>query len=181
MAGKIRCRWAQNDPLMAEYHDKEWGRIVRDSRELWETLMLESFQAGLSWQIVLRKRDALRSAFHQFEPARVARMTPRDVDRLMQDPGIIRARAKIDATIAGARIYARMEKDGHDFGKWVWSLHGKPVKNVGPVASETVKSREIAKALKLAGFKFIGPTIIYAWMQAVGMVNDHSAECFRRK
>ena len=143
--------------------------------------MLEGFQAGLSWQIVLRKRGAFRKAFHQFDPARVARMTTRDVERLMNDPGIIRARAKIDATIAGAKIFEQMRKDEEDFGKWVWSLHGKPVKNSGPVASETTKSREISKALKRRGFKFVGPTIVYAWMQAVGMVDDHSEDCFRRK
>src|ERR1700753_3837648 len=110
MAEKVRCRWAQSDPLMAEYHDKEWGRVMRDSRELWETLMLEGFQAGLSWQIVLRKREGFRKAFHQFDPHKVARMTALDVERLMQDPGIIRARAKIEATIQGARIFVEMEK-----------------------------------------------------------------------
>jgi len=181
MVQKVRCSWAQNDPLMAEYHDKEWGRVVRDSRALWETLMLEGFQAGLSWQIVLRKREAFRRAFNQFDPARVAKMTPKDVERLMQDPGIIRARAKIEATIEGAKIFKRMEAEGEDFGRWVWSLNGKPVKNSGPVASETAKSKEISRALKQRGFKFIGPTIVYAWMQAVGMVDDHSKDCFRRK
>ena len=165
---------------MAEYHDKEWGRVVRDSRELWETLMLEGFQAGLSWQIVLKKRAGFRKAFHHFVPNKVAKMTDRDVERLMQDPSIIRARAKIEATIQGAKIFIAMEKAGEDFGKWVWSLHGKPVKNSGPVPAETEKSKEISKALKKRGFKFVGPTIAYAWMQAVGMVDDHSEECFRR-
>lgn len=180
MAEKVRCSWAQSDPLMMEYHDKEWGRVVRDSRELWETLMLEGFQAGLSWQIVLRKREAFRKAFHQFDPARVAKMTAKDVDRLMQNTGIIRARAKIEATIEGAKIFQRMKAEGEDFGRWVWSLHGKPVKNSGPPATETAKSKELCRALKLRGFKFVGPTIVYAWMQAVGMVDDHSADCFRR-
>ena len=180
MTEKTRCRWAQSDPLMAEYHDKEWGRVVRDSRELWETLMLEGFQAGLSWQIVLKKREGFRKAFHHFVPSKVAKMTDRDVERLMQDPGIIRARAKIEATIQGAKIFVAMEKAGEDFGKWVWSLHGKPVKNSGPVPAETGKSKEISKALKKRGFKFVGPTIAYAWMQAVGMVDDHAEDCFRR-
>ena len=143
--------------------------------------MLEGFQAGLSWQIVLRKREAFGKAFHQFDPARVARMTEKDVERLMNDPGIIRARAKIDATIEGAKIFEQMRKNEDDFGKWVWSMHGKPIRNSGPVASETTKSKEISKALKQRGFKFVGPTIVYAWMQAVGMVDDHSKDCFRRK
>lgn len=181
MTEKVRCRWAQSDLLMAEYHDKEWGRVVRDSRELWETLMLEGFQAGLSWQTVLRKREGFRKAFHQFDPKRVAKMTDPDIERLMQDPGIIRARAKIHATIQGAKIFVEMEKNGEDFSKWVWALHGKPIKNSGPVPAETEKSKEISKALKKRGFKFVGPTIVYAWMQAVGMVDDHSEDCFRRK
>jgi len=181
MTEKIRCRWSQSDPMMSEYHDKEWGRVIRDARELWETLMLEGFQAGLSWQIVLRKREAFRKAFHNFDPNKVARMTTRDIDRLMQDAGIIRARAKIEATIQGAKIFVAMEKSGEDFSKWVWLLHGKPVKNSGPVPAETEKSAEISKALKKRGFKFVGPTIVYAWMQAVGMVDDHSPDCFRRK
>ncbi len=181
MAEKVRCHWAKSDPLMREYHDIEWGRVVRDSRELWETLMLEGFQAGLSWQTVLRKREGFRKAFHQFDPQKVAKMTDRDIERLMQDPDIIRARAKIDATIQGAKIFVEMEKNGEDFGKWVWSLHGKPFKNSGPIPTETEKSKEISKALKKRGFKFVGPTIVYAWMQAVGMVDDHSENCFRRK
>jgi DNA-3-methyladenine glycosylase I len=181
MTEKARCAWAQGDPLMAEYHDKEWGRVVRDGRELWETLMLEGFQAGLSWKTVLHKREAFRKAFHHFDPSKVATMTGRDVERLMQDPGIIRARAKIDATILGAKIFVEMEKQAEDFGKWVWSLHGRPVRNSGPVPAETEKSIEISKALKKRGFKFVGPTIVYAWMQAVGMVDDHAEGCFRRK
>jgi DNA-3-methyladenine glycosylase I len=180
MAKRVRCRWAQNDPLMSEYHDEEWGRVVRDSRELWETLMLEGFQAGLSWQIVLHKRDEFRKAFHQFDAKKVARMTDRDVERLMQNPGIIRARAKIEATIKGAKLFVDMERNGEDFSKLVWSLNGKPVKNSGPVPAETEKSKEISRALKKRGFKFVGPTIVYAWMQAVGMVDDHSEDCFRR-
>ena len=166
---------------MAQYHDKEWGRVVRDSRELWETLMLEGFQAGLSWQTVLHKREGFRSAFHSFDPKKVARMTQPDVERLMQDPKIIRARLKIIATIQGAKIFNEMEHKGEDFSAWVWALHGKQTKNVGPTPTETEKSRDISKALKKRGFKFVGPTIVYAWMQAVGMVDDHSAECFRRK
>jgi DNA-3-methyladenine glycosylase I len=181
MAEKVRCRWAQSDPVMAEYHDKEWGYIVRDSRELWESLMLEGFQAGLSWQTVLHKREAFRKAFYEFDPKKVAKMTGADVERLLKNPGIIRARAKSEATIQGARIFEAMKNDGQDFGSWIWSLNGKPVKHSAPIPVETDKSKELSKALKKRGFKFVGPTIVYSWMQAVGMVNDHSADCFRRK
>jgi DNA-3-methyladenine glycosylase I len=181
MADKLRCRWAQSDPLMAEYHDKEWGRVVRDSRQLWEMLMLEGFQAGLSWQTVLHKREGFRKVFYGFDPNKVAKMTAIDVKRLMQDPAIIRSRAKIEATIQGAKIFEAMKNEAEDFGRWVWSLHGKPVKNSGSMPAKTEKSEDISKALKKRGFKFVGPTIVYAWMQAVGMVDDHCADCFRRK
>jgi DNA-3-methyladenine glycosylase I len=181
MAEKLRCRWAQSDPLMAEYHDKEWGRVVRDSRQLWEMLMLEGFQAGLSWQTVLHKREGFRKVFYGFDPNKVAEMTAIDVERLMQDPSIIRSRAKIEATIQGAKIFEAMKNEAEDFGRWVWSLHGEPVKNSGSMPAKTEKSEDISKALKKRGFKFVGPTIVYAWMQAVGMVDDHCAECFRRK
>jgi DNA-3-methyladenine glycosylase I len=153
---------------------------VRDGRELWEMLVLEGFQAGLSWQTVLHKREGFRKAFLQFDPERVAKMTDRDIERLMQEPGIIRSRAKIGATIQGARIFIEMKNKGEDFSKWVWSLHGNPVKNSGAPPAETVKSKAISKELKRRGFKFVGPTIVYAWMQAVGMVDDHSESCFRR-
>jgi|SRR5579863_3947205 len=181
MAEKVRCRWAQSDPLMAEYHDKEWGYIVRDSRELWETLILEGFQAGLSWKTVLHKREAFREAFYGFDPKKVAKMTGADVERLLKNPGIIRARAKIEAAIQGARIFEAMKKEGEDFGTWVWSLNGDPVQNSAAIPVETEKSQELSKALKKRGFKFVGSIIVYAWMQAVGMVDDHSADCFRRK
>ena len=181
MVDKLRCRWAQNDPLMAEYHDKEWGRVVRESRQLWEMLMLEGFQAGLSWQTVLHKREGFRKAFYGFDPNKVAKMTAIDVERLTQDPAIIRSRAKIEATIQGAKIFEAMKNEAEDFGRWVWSLHGKPVKNSGSMPAKTEKSEDISKALKKRGFKFVGPTIVYAWMQAVGMVDDHCADCFRRK
>lgn len=181
MEEKVRCRWAQNDPLMADYHDNEWGYVIRDGRKLWETLMLEGFQAGLSWRTVLHKRDAIREAFYEFDPQRVAAMTAADVGRLLKNPGIIRARAKIEATIQGARIFEAMNRDGQDFGTWIWSQNGKPVKHSPPIPVETDKSKELSNALRKLGFKFVGPTIVYAWMQAVGMVDDHSADCFRRK
>ena len=180
---KQRCAWAENDPLMREYHDKEWGRPVRDSRMLWEMLMLEGFQAGLSWLVILRKREAFRKAFLDFDPVKIARFGERETARLLADEGIVRSRSKIEATIAGARIYLAMQKSGEDFSKWVWALAGgKPIVNrTGSVPAETELSQKISAALKKRGFKFVGPVIVYAWMQAVGIVDDHSADCFRSK
>lgn len=166
---------------MQQYHDKEWGVPVHDSCKLWELLMLEGFQAGLSWQVVLNKREAFRKAFKNFDAAKVARFTERDIERLMADPGIIRARAKIEATIIGAKIYNEMQKSGEDFATWIWSLAGgKTIRNSGPVPAQTPLSVEISKQLKKRGFKFVGPTIVYAFLQASGIVNDHAPDCFRR-
>ena len=181
-----RCKWSESDPMMREYHDTEWGVPLRDSRALWELLMLEGFQAGLSWSIILRKREGFRKAFKGFDPKKVARFTEVDIARLMQDEGIVRARAKIEATIVGARIYLTMEKAGEDFAEWVWGLAGGKSpqdswKQSGPIPAKTELSETISKALKQRGFKFVGPVIVYAWMQAAGMVNDHATECFRRK
>jgi DNA-3-methyladenine glycosylase I len=168
---------------MRAYHDEEWGVPERDPRMLWETLMLEGFQAGLSWAIVLRKRDGFRRAFACFDPDCVARFTTRDVDRLVQDPGIIRARAKIEATIAGARIFCEMRDRGEDFAAWAWSFtEGRSLRGDGrSIPAQTPVSDRMSKDLKRRGFKFVGPTIVYAWMQAVGIVNDHGAACFRRE
>jgi DNA-3-methyladenine glycosylase I len=179
---KHRCAWAQGDPLMQVYHDKEWGVPQRDGRMLWEMLMLEGFQAGLSWITVLRKREAFREAFAGFDPAKVARFGARDITRLMSNAGIIRARAKIEATILGARIYCDMQDQGESFSDFCWSFtQGKPLRGDGEswVATSPL-SEQISKELKRRRFKFVGPTIAYAWMQAVGIVNDHSADCFRR-
>jgi DNA-3-methyladenine glycosylase I len=177
-----RCAWAQNDPLMREYHDKEWGVPEHDSRALWELLMLEGFQAGLSWITVLRKREAFRRAFAEFEPEVVARFGEKDVARLMGDAGIIRAKAKIDATMRGAQIFLEMRESGTEFGEWAWGLMGgKPIKNKGAVPAQTPLSEKVSKELKLKGFKFVGPVIVYSWMQAAGMVDDHAKDCFRRK
>jgi DNA-3-methyladenine glycosylase I len=179
---KQRCAWAESDELMRTYHDEEWGVPERDSRALWEMLMLEGFQAGLSWSIILRKREAFRSAFKSFDPKKVAKFGEKDIARLMQDEGIVRARAKIVATIEGARIYLDMEKSGEDFSKWVWGfVGGKPIQNSGTLPAKSALSEEISKELKRRGFKFVGPVIVYAWMQAIGMVNDHAETCFRRK
>jgi DNA-3-methyladenine glycosylase I len=177
-----RCRWAEGDPLMTAYHDQEWGVPVRDSRALWEMLMLEGFQAGLSWRTILHRRDGFRAAFKKFDPAVVARFTDTDIARLMADEKIIRARAKIEATISGARIFCKMQDEGEDFSAFIWNLAGGKVitgdgKNV-PASTEL--SVTISKALKQRGFKFVGPVIVYAWMQAVGIVNDHATDCFRR-
>jgi DNA-3-methyladenine glycosylase I len=178
----IRCKWAGSDPLYCQYHDEEWGVPNHDSRALWEMLMLEGFQAGLAWIIILRKREAFRKAFKNFDPKKVARFDEEDIQRLLADPGIVRSRAKIEATIAGARIYLEMQAAGDDFSGYAWSfVGGKPIQNTGPVPALTPLSEQISKALKKRGFKFVGPTIVYAWMQAVGMVNDHAPNCFRHK
>jgi DNA-3-methyladenine glycosylase I len=180
--GKVRCSWAGSDPVYIAYHDEEWGVPQRDSLAMWEMLMLEGFQAGLSWITILRKRDSFRKAFKNFDPRKVAGFTEDDIQRLMQDAGIVRSRAKIEATITGARIYLEMQKAGEDFSTFAWNfVAGKPIQNEGPVAAKTPLAEEISKTLKKRGFKFVGPTIVYAWMQAVGMVNDHSLACFRRK
>jgi DNA-3-methyladenine glycosylase I len=181
-----RCPWAESDPLLRAYHDEEWGVPQRDSRALWEMLMLEGFQAGLSWITILRKREAFREAFMNFDPAKIANFGKRDVARLMNNAGIVRSRAKIEATIKGARIFLDIEEDAEktkeDFSRFVWNIAGgKPIQNKGPVPASTPLSEEMSKALKARGFSFVGPVIVYAWMQAVGMVNDHTPACFRRK
>lgn len=177
-----RCAWAQGDPLMRAYHDEEWAVPEHDSRMLWEMLMLEGFQAGLAWITVLRKRTAFRAAFADFDPDKVAAFGPADVERLMGDPGIIRARAKIEAAITGARIFCAMRERGEDFAAYAWSfVDGVPIKGDGiTLPAHTPLSEKISKDLKARGFKFVGPTIVYAWMQAIGLVDDHAAVCFRR-
>ncbi len=177
-----RCSWAESDPLLRTYHDEEWGVPVRDGRALWETLMLEGFQAGLSWLTILRRREGFRDAFKGFDPEIVAKFGPRNIDRLVTDPGIIRSRSKIEATINGARIYVAMADAGEDFSTYAWSfVGGVPIKGNGVTAqAQTPLSETISKSLKKKGFKFVGPVIVYAWMQAVGLVNDHAKNCFRR-
>jgi DNA-3-methyladenine glycosylase I len=177
-----RCAWAETDPLLRVYHDEEWGVPEYDSRMLWETLMLEGFQAGLSWLTILRKRESFRKAFLEFDPERVARFTEHDVSQLLSDPGIIRSRAKIEATIHGARIFLATQERGDDFSQLVWFMAGgHPILNTsGHVPAKTILSEDISTKLRKMGFKFVGPVIVYAWMQAVGMVNDHLQNCFRR-
>ncbi len=178
-----RCAWAESDPLLREYHDQEWGVPEYDSRALWELLMLEGFQAGLAWITVLRKRAAFREAFRGFDPAQVAAFDETDVTRLLENPGIIRSRAKIEATIQSARIFEEMKRTGQDFSAFAWKLAGgKPIKNkTGELLAKTPLSEEISGVLKKLGFKFVGPGIVYSWMQASGMVNDHDPRCFRRR
>lgn len=167
---------------MQAYHDEEWGVPERDSRALWEKLMLDGFQAGLSWLTILRKRDAFREAFAGFDPEVVAKFQEKEIVKLLKNPGIVRSRAKIEATIGGARAYLTMRESGLDFSEFVWGMAGgKPLINTsGVVPAKTPLSEEISKALKRQGFKFVGPVIVYAWMQATGIVNDHVAGCFRR-
>jgi DNA-3-methyladenine glycosylase I len=182
MTEPLRCSWVGADPLYQAYHDQEWGVPVRDSRMLWETLMLEGFQAGLAWIVILRKREGFRAAFAGFDPDRVAAFDAADVERLMADPGIVRARAKIAATIAGARIFCAMRDRGEDFADYCWSFTGGKVMRGDGVSipAKTELSETISKDLKARGFKFVGPTIVYAWLQAVGIVDDHQAGCFKR-
>ena len=186
MTNLERCSWAVNDPLLRAYHDEEWGVPEHNGRALWEKLVLDGFQAGLSWITVLRKRPAFRQAFAGFDPAVIARFGENDMQRLLQDAGIIRSRAKIQATIDNARAYLAMQANGEDFSGSIWGMAGgAPVRNswiaTGEVPAKTELSIEISKELKKRGFKFVGPVIVYAWMQATGIVNDHVAGCFRRK
>jgi DNA-3-methyladenine glycosylase I len=180
-----RCAWADpRDALYVAYHDEEWGVPERDPRALWEKLVLDGFQAGLAWITILRKREAFRAAFASFDPEVVARFGEADRARLMADPGIVRSNAKIDAAIDGARRYLAMRDAGEDFSAFLWSfVGGAPIQNrwgaIGEVPAQTPQAVDMSKALKAKGFKFCGPVIVYAFMQAVGMVNDHVASCPR--
>lgn len=181
MTDKQRCPWCGNDPLYVAYHDEEWGRPLRDARALWECLMLEGFQAGLSWITILRRRNGFRAAFRGFDPQQIATWGEEDVVRLLADPGIIRHRGKIEATIAGAKVFLRIEaREG--FSTFLWRHVGhRPVVNYLAPGDRTPagspEATALAKALKSEGFKFCGPTITYAFMQATGMVNDHLVSC----
>lgn len=178
-----RCGWAGEDPLYIAYHDSEWGVPEYDSRALWEKLVLDGFQAGLSWITILRKRENFRRAFAGFDPAVIATWGEEDIARLLQDEGIIRHRGKIAATITNAQAYLRIEaREG--FSPYLWSQIGPaPLQNrwesLAEVPASTPLSVQISKGLKAEGFKFVGPTIVYAWMQATGMVNDHVTDCHR--
>jgi DNA-3-methyladenine glycosylase I len=179
-----RCAWPGSDPLNLEHHDVEWGVPSRDRRHLFELLTLEGAQAGLAWTTVLRKRDGYVHAFAGFEPERVAAFGFDDVDRLMLDAGIIRNRAKIEATIDNARAILALEAAGMDFVEHVWSfVGGRPKQNAfaetGTLPAETAESKAMSKDLKKRGFRFVGPTTLYAFMQSAGLVNDHLVSCYR--
>ena len=182
----IRCPWRgmAGLDLYEAYHDTEWGVPEYDGRALWEKLVLDGFQAGLAWITILRKRDAFRAAFDGFDPEKVARYGEEDRARLMTDPGIIRSNAKIDAAISGARIWLDMRERGEDFSRFLWAFtDGKPLQPAfqDHAPAETPVAADMAKALKAKGFKFCGPVITYAFMQAVGITNDHLACCFRHE
>lgn len=179
-----RCAWCGTDPLYVAYHDEEWGVPEYDARALWEKLVLDGFQAGLAWITILRKREGMRDAFDGFDPETIAAWGEADIERLLGDARIVRSRAKINSAIKGARIWLEMRDGGEDFSEWLWSfVGGAPIQNAWPDSAGrptlTPESEAMAKALKARGFTFCGPVIVYAFMQAVGMVNDHGAECFR--
>ncbi|HVO22263.1 MAG TPA: DNA-3-methyladenine glycosylase I [Candidatus Margulisiibacteriota bacterium] len=181
---KTRCGWVSKDPLYLRYHDEEWGVPAHDERRLFEFLILEGAQAGLSWITILRKRDHYRRAFARFDPRKVADFGARDIKRLLADPGIVRNRLKIEAAIANARAFLQVQKEEGSFDHFIWSFTGgAPLQNrwrsVREVPAQTPEAQAMTRALKQRGFRFIGPTICYAFMQAVGMVNDHVASCFR--
>lgn len=182
--GKPRCGWVSEDPLYQKYHDKEWGRPLRDDRALFELLTLEGCQAGLSWITVLRKREHYRRAFEGFDPLRIAAWTAADVERLMGDAGIIRNRLKIEAAIRNARGTLEIIERHGSLSDWLWRyVDGQPVQNawtrLAEVPASTPASTAMSRDLRRLGFNFVGPTICYAFMQAVGMVNDHLVGCYR--
>jgi DNA-3-methyladenine glycosylase I len=182
--GLIRCPWPKQDPLYVAYHDEEWGVPEFDDRALFEKLILDGFQAGLSWITILRKRENFRRAFDGFAPEKIARYQKRKVESLMQDVGIVRNRAKVEGAVSSARAWVDIMESGPGFSKLLWDfLDGKPKLNnfrsMKQVPAETELSRRISKELSRRGFKFVGPTIVYAFMQAVGMVNDHLVSCHR--
>jgi DNA-3-methyladenine glycosylase I len=180
--GVRRCPWCGSDPLYMHYHDTEWGVPERDDRALFEKLLLDGFQAGLSWITILRKRDNFRRAFDGFVPEKIARYDKRKRASLMKDAGIIRNRMKIDGSVLSARAYLEIMEKGPGFSNYLWTfVDGEPIvnkrKTIRQIPAETDVSRKISKDLKARGFKFCGPTIVYAFMQAVGMVNDHLVTC----
>jgi DNA-3-methyladenine glycosylase I len=183
---KKRCPWSEKDPLYIAYHDEEWGVPSHDSRHLFEMLVLESMQSGLSWLTILRKREGFRRAFANFDVAAVAQFTNADLNRLLADPAIVRNRAKIEASISNARATIQIAARYGSLDEFVWRLiDRKPIVNrlrsYRDAPAQTPKSEALAREFKTHGFKFVGPTVCYAFMQAVGMVNDHEVSCFRHK
>lgn len=183
---KQRCQWAGNDPLYQKYHDEEWGKPVHDDRKLFEMLILEGAQAGLSWITILRKRENYRKAFDNFDAKKIAKFDAKKVKKLLQNEGIIRNKLKINSTIQNAKLFLEVQKEFGSFDKYIWQfVNGKPIKNkwesIKEIPAKTKESDAMSKDLKKRGFKFVGSTICYAFMQAVGMVNDHTVDCFRYK
>lgn len=183
---KARCRWAGSDPLYVAYHDKEWGVPVYDDKKLFEFLILEGMQAGLSWITILRKRENYHKAFDNFDAAKISRYKSARIEKLMQNEGIIRNRLKIEAVMANAKAYLQIQKEFGTFARYIWGfVDNRPVTNnfatMKEIPPETETARVMSKDLKKRGFKFVGPTICYAFMQAVGLVNDHTVDCFRHK
>jgi len=183
-----RCAWADSDPLYAAYHDEEWGVPVHDDRTWFEFLVLEGFQAGLSWLTILRKRENFRKAFANFDPAKVARYAKRDVNRLLRDKGIIRNRLKIEAAIANARAFLAVQNEFGTFDAYIWRFTGgktlrrkRRARTWAELPTQSPESRAMSKDLRRRGFRFVGPTICYAHMQACGMIDDHLAGCFRAR
>jgi DNA-3-methyladenine glycosylase I len=179
-----RCPWPGTDPLYVAYHDLEWGVVERDDRALYEKLVLDGFQAGLSWICILRKREAFRRVFDGFQPESIARWDDARIAAALSDPGIVRNRAKVQAAVTSARAWLELRDKRGSFADFVWQFtDGRTIRNawtsIDQLPAETEESRALSKALKLAGFRFCGPTIVYAFMQAIGMVNDHVTSCFR--
>ena len=181
---KIRCPWCLADADYIRYHDREWGVPLKNSRKLFEFLILDGAQAGLSWLTILKRREGYRLAFDSFDPEKMARYGEKDIARLLKDERIIRNRLKISSAIGNARAYCEMREAGEDFSKWLWNwVDGKPIvnhwKTLAEIPASTELSRDISRELKKKGFTFVGPTIIYAFIQAAGLVNDHLIDCFR--
>lgn len=183
---KSRCQWAGSDPNYVDYHDKEWGKPIFDDRLLFEFLILEGMQAGLSWSTILNKRENFRHAFNNFEAEQIAQYNQTKVKSLLEDPGIIRNRLKIESAIQNARLFLEIQKEFGNFSRYIWQfVDHKPLinkwKSLSEIPAKTELSDKMSKDLKKRGFKFVGSTICYAFMQAVGMVNDHTVSCFRYK
>jgi DNA-3-methyladenine glycosylase I len=179
-----RCEWASGDPLMEKYHDEEWGTPKRDDRRLFEDLVLDGAQAGLSWMTILRKRENYREAFDNFDPVKVAAYDEAKIEELLSNPGIVRNRQKINSAIKNAKAFLKVQEEFGSFDAYIWGfVDGKPIQHswqtMFELPAKTDLSETISKDLKKRGFSFVGPTIIYAFMQAVGMVNDHTVDCFR--
>jgi len=182
----VRCDWCGTDPIYTAYHDEEWGVPVYDSRALWEKLILDGFQAGLSWITILKRRDNFIKAFDGFDPSLIAKYDENDIERLMNDKGIIRNRQKIIAAVNNAQRFMEIQIKHHSFSEYIWGfVAGKPLQNsyktLSEIPAKTPLSEAISKDLKQNGFQFVGPTVVYAHMQATGMVNDHLIDCFRHK